>query len=82
MTDEKTKYCKYCGSLIDVDCIICPKCGKQVEQIKAELPNVVINNNNTNSNINYAGTAGAQSKPHCYRKGRNIHRQESMKYTV
>ena len=28
--DEKKKYCKHCGELIDDDCIVCPKCGKQV----------------------------------------------------
>lgn len=28
---NKTKYCKYCGEIIDLDSIICPKCGKQVE---------------------------------------------------
>lgn len=28
---NETKYCKYCGEIIDLDSIICPKCGKQVE---------------------------------------------------
>lgn len=28
---NETKYCKYCGEIIDSDSIICPKCGKQVE---------------------------------------------------
>ncbi len=32
------KYCKYCGELIDSSCIICPKCGKQIEELN------VINN--------------------------------------
>ena len=45
-----TKYCKHCGEIIDIDCVICPKCGKQVEKISAEQPNVVINNANTNIN--------------------------------
>ena len=27
------KYCKYCGELIDNSCIICPKCGKQIEEL-------------------------------------------------
>lgn len=27
-------YCKYCGEQIDDDCIICPKCGKQVGELK------------------------------------------------
>lgn len=39
------KYCKYCGEEIDTECVVCPKCGKQIEQLKNE--NVVINNNVT-----------------------------------
>ncbi len=41
---ENQKYCKYCGELIDIDCVICPKCGKQVEDLKKN-DSVVINNN-------------------------------------
>ena len=51
----ETKFCKHCGETIDKDCIICPKCGKQVEAIAAAQPNIVINNDNTNTNINGAG---------------------------
>ena len=47
---ENQKFCKHCGEVIDKDCVICPKCGKQVEDIKAEQPSVVINNTNTNAN--------------------------------
>ncbi len=52
-----TKFCKHCGAVIDDDVIICPKCGKQVEEIKgAQSPNIVINNSNssvnTNTNVN------------------------------
>lgn len=44
----ENKFCKHCGAQIDADCIICPKCGKQVEELKAAKPeNIVINNNNT-----------------------------------
>ena len=44
----ETKFCKHCGAQIDADCMICPKCGKQVEELKAANPeNIVINNNNT-----------------------------------
>ena len=43
------KFCQHCGEAIDVDCIICPKCGKQVQQLKQEQPQVVINNTNTNT---------------------------------
>ena len=35
---ENQKFCKHCGEVIDKDCVICPKCGKQVEDIKAEQP--------------------------------------------
>lgn len=49
----ETKYCKHCGEQIDKECIICPKCGKQVEDLKpAAQPNIVINNSNNNVNTN------------------------------
>lgn len=44
----ETKFCQHCGESIDKECIICPKCGKQVAEIKQ--PNIVINNTNTNVN--------------------------------
>lgn len=50
---ENQKFCKHCGEIIDKDCIICPKCGKQVEELRAEQPNIVINNANNNVNTNY-----------------------------
>lgn len=40
---ENQKYCKHCGEVIDADCIICPKCGKQVETLE-QKQGVVINN--------------------------------------
>lgn len=43
--DSNQKYCKYCGELIDLDCIICPKCGKQVEEIKVNSEKIIVNNN-------------------------------------
>ena len=46
----ETKFCQHCGERIDADCIVCPKCGKQVGEIKQ--PNIIINNNNTNQNQN------------------------------
>lgn len=57
MNDKK--YCKFCGEQIDIDCVVCPKCGKQVEMLKQtppayqRQPNVVINN--TNKTINTYG---------------------------
>ena len=50
--ETKTKYCKYCGEKIPEDAIICTHCGRQVEQLKSEQPQVVINNSNTNTNTN------------------------------
>lgn len=49
---ENAKFCQHCGEAIDKDCIVCPKCGKQVAQLKQEQPNIVINNNNSNSSVN------------------------------
>lgn len=41
----ETKYCKHCGQIIDADCVVCPKCGKQVEDLKTDQQSVIINNN-------------------------------------
>lgn len=45
----ETKYCKHCGEQIDKECIICPKCGKQVEKLESLSAdkNIIINNNNS-----------------------------------
>ena len=64
-TEVKTKFCKFCGQKIPEDAVMCTHCGRQVEQLKSEQPQVVINNANTNVNTNgYAGTAqrGAKNK--------------------
>ena len=47
--EENKKYCKHCGEMIDKDCVICPKCGKQVEELKKSSESIVINNTNTAS---------------------------------
>lgn len=57
-SDGNQKYCKHCGKLIDKECVICPHCGKQVEQLSQGQPNIVIQNTNTNTNINAAGRRG------------------------
>ena len=46
-----TKYCKWCGQSIDADCVVCPKCGKQVEELKQNNQSqpIIINNNNSAS---------------------------------
>lgn len=51
-TGVKTKYCKYCGEKIPEDAVMCTHCGRQVEQLKSEQPQVVINNSNANTNMN------------------------------
>lgn len=35
------KFCKFCGEQIDKSIIVCPKCGRQLEIIKEELPSVI-----------------------------------------
>ena len=56
----ETKLCKHCNETIDKDCVICPKCGKQVEEI--HQPNIVINNTNTNTNTNVVGAKVGKEK--------------------
>lgn len=51
-TDIKTKYCKFCGQKIHEDAVMCTYCGRQVEQLKSEQPQVIVNNTNTNTNTN------------------------------
>lgn len=51
-TQVKTKFCKFCGEKIPEDAVMCIHCGRQVEQLKSEQPQVVINNSNTNTNTN------------------------------
>lgn len=52
---ERTKFCKYCGAKIHEDAVMCTYCGRQVEQLKSEQPQVVVNNTNTNVNRNFNG---------------------------
>ena len=53
----QSKFCKHCGAKIAADVIVCPACGRQVEELKsaAAAPNIVINNSNTNTNVNNNG---------------------------
>ena len=56
---ERLKYCKHCGARIPEDAVICTSCGRQVETVKNESqPNVVIQNTNTNANMNAGGRYG------------------------
>lgn len=38
---RNTKYCQHCGSLIDEECVVCPKCGKQVAELRVEQPVII-----------------------------------------
>ncbi len=52
---QETKFCKECGQKIAKKAVICPHCGCQVEETKAEAavtPQIVINNSNQNQNQN------------------------------
>ena len=62
---ENTKYCKYCGSKIPSEAVICIHCGCQVEEFKHNSqPTIVINNanNNSNSSVNTAAIIGVRAK--------------------
>lgn len=49
----KTKFCKHCGAKIPEDAVLCTACGRQVEELKGGAqPSIVINNENTNTNMN------------------------------
>lgn len=41
------KFCKYCGTKIPMDAVVCTACGRQVEILKSEQTPIVINNNTT-----------------------------------
>lgn len=57
----KTKFCKHCAAQIDFDCVVCPKCGKQVEEMHNRQENIVINNSaNSFSNANVRGMQGRE----------------------
>lgn len=62
--NEKKKYCKRCGELIDDDCVVCPKCGKQVEQLASNNRDIIINNSASSS----ASSAASSGTPYIKRK--------------
>ncbi len=60
------KYCKFCGEQIDMECVICPKCGKQVEQLSyGQNQPIIINNNNSAA---ASASAGVYTTPQYYGK--------------
>lgn len=60
---ENTKYCRHCGEIIDADCIVCPRCGKQVEQLSRNDIPIVANNNNSASSSSASSGAVNNSAP-------------------
>lgn len=64
------KYCKHCGELIDKDCVICPKCGKQVEELSGVDKNIIINNSSSASAAASA-SASASVRPVIYGRPKN-----------
>lgn len=47
--EANTKYCKHCGEIIDSECVVCPKCGKQVEKLVGGKDTPIIINNSASS---------------------------------
>ncbi len=60
---EKQKYCKHCGELIDNDCVVCPKCGKQVEDLSVKNDTPIIINNSASSSSSASASATAVNTP-------------------
>lgn len=46
----ETKFCEFCGNKVAVEAVMCPKCGRQLEELKTEEgksnPQIIINNPN------------------------------------
>lgn len=62
-SETKSKYCKHCGSIIDADCVVCPKCGKQVEVLESgggREP--IIINNSASSSASAASSSSASGR--------------------
>lgn len=62
--ENQTKFCKHCGEKIDIDCVVCPKCGKQVEELKgANSPTPIIVNNSASSSASASASANGRYRP-------------------
>lgn len=60
---SNTKFCKFCGSTIDMECVVCPKCGKQVEDLKGSDSPIIINNSASSSaSASASAYAGARRR--------------------
>lgn len=79
------KFCSHCGQQIDMDCVVCPLCGKQVKDLKQDVqaaPNITINNSSNSSNVNSnrnsakatAIAGGRGGRPY----GRRVHKMTAL----
>ena len=61
---QNTKFCKHCGGKIPSDAVLCTLCGRQVEEISqpSSQPQIIINNDNINTNTNMVGVPGLRAK--------------------
>lgn len=61
---EDAKYCKFCGSVIHRECVVCPECGRQVERLKVEEPQVIHQTYNSQNVYDHRTTvvAGGREK--------------------
>lgn len=72
--DGNTKFCQHCGQIIAKDAVICPQCGRQVEQLATAqpvIPNIIINNTNTNTNTNNNRNVNSNVNGNIYIKAAN-----------
>ncbi len=50
---EHMKYCKFCGSLIHEEAVVCPNCGRQVEELRGAEQRTVIHNLGNTQNVQH-----------------------------
>lgn len=74
--EDKKKYCKHCGELIDDECVVCPKCGKQVEILKTDDRNIIINNSSSASAA--ASSSAASTAPTPTHNGKQCNKWTSF----
>lgn len=46
---RNSKFSKFCGALIHEESVVCPSCGRQVEELRSEATNVVYQQNNSSN---------------------------------
>ncbi len=64
--NDGMKFCKYCGMRIPMDAVVCTACGRQVETLRSEQQQVIINNTTTQNAspvINQTVTGAYLGKP-------------------